>query len=155
MTSIGLGMPAPPAPTLAPRRKTRQLDVGGVGIGSEHPIAVQSMCTTKTHDVNSTLQQIAELTASGCDIVRVACPRQEDADALAEIARHSQIPVIADIHFQPKYIFAAIDAGCAAVRVNPGNIKEFDGRVKEVAKAAGDAGIPRRMEDNAGALQPR
>ena len=155
MTSIGLGMPAPPAPTLAPRRKTRQLDVGGVGIGSEHPIAVQSMCTTKTHDVNSTLQQIAELTASGCDIVRVACPRQEDADALAEIARHSQIPVIADIHFQPKYIFAAIDAGCAAVRVNPGNIKEFDGRVKEVAKAAGEAGIPIRIGVNAGSLDPR
>ncbi|MGZ6779923.1 MAG: flavodoxin-dependent (E)-4-hydroxy-3-methylbut-2-enyl-diphosphate synthase, partial [Mycobacterium sp.] len=127
--SVGLGMPAPPAPTLAPRRKTRQLMVGDVGIGSDYPIAVQSMCTTKTHDVNSTLQQIAELTASGCDIVRVACPRQEDAEALPEIARHSQIPVIADIHFQPKYIFAAIDAGCAAVRVNPGNIKEFDGRV--------------------------
>ena len=153
--SIGLGMPAPPAPTLAPRRKTRQLNVGGVGIGSEHPIAVQSMCTTKTHDVNATLQQIAELTASGCDIVRVACPRQEDADALAEIARHSQIPVIADIHFQPKYIFAAIDAGCAAVRVNPGNIKEFDGRVKEVAKAAGEAGIPIRIGVNAGSLDPR
>ncbi|OMC03914.1 4-hydroxy-3-methylbut-2-en-1-yl diphosphate synthase [Mycobacterium sp. NS-7484] len=148
-------MPAPPAPVLAPRRKTRQLMVGNVGIGSEHPIAVQSMCTTKTHDVNATLQQIAELTASGCDIVRVACPRQEDADALAEIARHSQIPVIADIHFQPKYIFAAIDAGCAAVRVNPGNIKEFDGRVKEVAKAAGDAGIPIRIGVNAGSLDPR
>ncbi|WP_217158180.1 flavodoxin-dependent (E)-4-hydroxy-3-methylbut-2-enyl-diphosphate synthase [[Mycobacterium] fortunisiensis] len=148
-------MPAPPAPTLAPRRKTRQLMVGDVGIGSEYPIAVQSMCTTKTHDVNATLQQIAELTATGCDIVRVACPRQEDADALGEIARHSQIPVIADIHFQPKYIFAAIDAGCAAVRVNPGNIKEFDGRVKEVAKAAGDAGIPIRIGVNAGSLDPR
>ena len=155
MTSIGLGMPAPPAPTLAPRRATRQLMVGGVGVGSDHPIPVQSMCTTKTHDVNATLQQIAELTASGCDIVRVACPRQEDADALAEIARHSQIPVIADIHFQPKYIFAAIDAGCAAVRVNPGNIKEFDGRVKEVAKAAGEAGIPIRIGVNAGSLDPR
>ena len=152
---IGLGMPAPPAPTLAPRRKTRQLMVGKVGIGSEHPIAVQSMTTTKTHDVNSTLQQIAELTASGCDIVRVACPRQEDAGALSEIARHSQIPVIADIHFQPKYIFAAIDAGCSAVRVNPGNIKEFDGRVKEVAKAAGDAGIPIRIGVNAGSLDKR
>src|SRR6187200_365916 len=152
---IGLGMPAPPAPTLAPRRKTRQLMVGKVGIGSEHPIAVQSMTTTKTHDVNSTLQQIAELTASGCDIVRVACPRQEDADALSEIAKHSQIPVIADIHFQPKYIFAAIDAGCAAVRVNPGNIKEFDGRVKEVAKAAGAAGIPIRIGVNAGSLDAR
>src|SRR6476646_11233007 len=115
---IGLGMPAPPAPTLAPRRKTRQLMVGNVGIGSDHPIAVQSMTTTRTHDVSATLQQIAELTASGCDIVRVACPRQEDADALAVIAKKSKIPVIADIHFQPKYIFAAIDAGCAAVRVN-------------------------------------
>jgi (E)-4-hydroxy-3-methylbut-2-enyl-diphosphate synthase len=155
MTSVGLGMPAPPAPVLAPRRKTRQLMVGDVGIGSDHPIAVQSMTTTKTHDINATLQQIAELTASGCDIVRVACPRQEDADALAEIARHSQIPVIADIHFQPKYIFAAIDAGCAAVRVNPGNIKEFDGRVGEVAKAAGAAGIPIRIGVNAGSLDKR
>ncbi len=155
MTSIGLGLPAAPPPTLAPRRKTRQLMVGNVGVGSEYPIPVQSMCTTKTHDVNATLQQIAELTASGCDIVRVACPRQEDADALAEIARHSNIPVIADIHFQPKYIFAAIDAGCAAVRVNPGNIKEFDGRVGEVAKAAGAAGIPIRIGVNAGSLDKR
>src|ERR1700752_3293195 len=109
--TVGLGMPTPPVPILAPRRKTRQLMVGDVGIGSDHPIAVQSMTTTKTHDVDATLQQIAELTATGCDIVRVACPRQEDADALAEIARHSQIPLIADIPFQPKYIFAAIDAG--------------------------------------------
>ena len=153
--SIGLGIPAPPAPTLAPRRKTRQLMVGDVGVGSDHPISVQSMCTTKTHDVNATLQQIAELTASGCDIVRVACPRQEDAEALPIIAKKSKIPVIADIHFQPKYIFAAIDAGCAAVRVNPGNIKEFDGRVAEVAKAAGAAGIPIRIGVNAGLLDPR
>jgi (E)-4-hydroxy-3-methylbut-2-enyl-diphosphate synthase len=153
--TIGLGMPQPPAPTLALRRTTRQLMVRDVGVGSEYPISVQSMCTTKTHDVDATLQQIAELTATGCDIVRVACPRQEDADALAEIARHSQIPVIADIHFQPKYIFAAIDAGCAAVRVNPGNIKEFDGRVAEVAKAAGAAGIPIRIGVNAGSLDKR
>lgn len=153
--TTGLGMPQTPAPTLAPRRRTRQLMVRDVGVGSDYPISVQSMCTTKTHDVNSTLQQIAELTAAGCDIVRVACPRQEDADALAEIARHSQIPVIADIHFQPKYIFAAIDAGCAAVRVNPGNIKEFDGRVGEVAKAAAAAGIPIRIGVNAGSLDKR
>ncbi|MDI9895188.1 flavodoxin-dependent (E)-4-hydroxy-3-methylbut-2-enyl-diphosphate synthase [Rhodococcus sp. IEGM 1381] len=153
--SVGLGMPAPPVPVLAPRRKTRQLQVGSVGVGSDSPISVQSMTTTKTHDINATLQQIAELTASGCDIVRVACPTQDDADALSIIARKSQIPVIADIHFQPKYIFAAIDAGCAAVRVNPGNIKEFDGRVKEVAKAAGDANIPIRIGVNAGSLDPR
>src|SRR6476619_1735225 len=113
------------------------------------------MATTKTYDVNATLQEIAELTATGCDIVRVACPRQEDADALPEIARHSQIPVIADIQYQNKYIFAAIDAGCAAVRVNPGNIKEFDGRVAEVAKAAGAAGVPIRIGVNAGSLDKR
>jgi (E)-4-hydroxy-3-methylbut-2-enyl-diphosphate synthase len=153
--TTGLGMPAAPAPTLAPRRKTRQLMVRDVGVGSDHPISVQSMCTTKTHDINATLQQIAELTAAGCNIVRVACPRQEDADALGAIAKKSQIPVIADIHFQPKYIFAAIDAGCAAVRVNPGNIKEFDGRVGEVAKAAAAAGIPIRIGVNAGSLDKR
>ncbi|WP_297608904.1 flavodoxin-dependent (E)-4-hydroxy-3-methylbut-2-enyl-diphosphate synthase [Nocardia sp.] len=148
-------MPSAPAAVLAPRRQTRQLMVGKVGVGSEFPISVQSMTTTKTHDINATLQQIAELTASGCDIVRVACPTQEDAEALPIIAKKSGIPVIADIHFQPKYIFAAIDAGCAAVRVNPGNIKEFDGRVKEVAKAAGDAGIPIRIGVNAGSLDKR
>lgn len=153
--SVGLGMPAVPAPILSPRRTTRQLMVGDVGVGSDYPVSVQSMTTTKTHDVDATLQQIAQLTTAGCDIVRVACPRQEDADALAEIARHSQIPVIADIHFQPKYIFAAIDAGCAAVRVNPGNIKEFDGRVGEVAKAAGAAGVPIRIGVNAGSLDKR
>jgi (E)-4-hydroxy-3-methylbut-2-enyl-diphosphate synthase len=153
--TTGLGIPAAPAPTLSPRRKTRQLMVRDVGVGSDYPISVQSMCTTKTHDVNATLQQIAELTTAGCDIVRVACPRQEDADTLAAIANKSRIPVIADIHFQPRYIFAAIDAGCAAVRVNPGNIKEFDGRVKEVAKAAGDAGVPIRIGVNAGSLDKR
>ncbi|AWV49065.1 4-hydroxy-3-methylbut-2-en-1-yl diphosphatesynthase [Mycobacterium leprae Kyoto-2] len=153
--NMRLGMPEAPAPGLAPRRITRQLMVGNVGVGSDHQISVQSMCITKTHDVNATLQQIAELTTAGCDIVRVACPRQEDADALAEIARHSKIPVIVDIHFQPKYIFAAIDAGCAAVRVNPGNIKEFDGRVGEVAKAAAAAGIPIRIGVNAGSLDKR
>ncbi|APT87082.1 MULTISPECIES: flavodoxin-dependent (E)-4-hydroxy-3-methylbut-2-enyl-diphosphate synthase [Corynebacterium] len=154
-TTIGLGIPDGPPPTLAPRRTTRQLFVGPVGVGSEHPISVQSMTTTKTHDVNATLQQIAQLTATGCDIVRVACPKPVDAEALPAIARKSPIPVIADIHFQPKYIFQAIDAGCAAIRVNPGNIKEFDGRVKEVAKAAGDAGIPIRIGVNGGSLDKR
>src|SRR3954469_5958622 len=104
-TAIGLGMPAPPAPTLAPRRKTRQLMVGDVGVGSDSPVSVQSMTTTKTADINATLQQIAELTASGCQIVRVAVPDTDDAEALPIIARKSQIPVIADIHFQPRYVF--------------------------------------------------
>ena len=104
-TPVGLGLPthAEEVPVLAPRRKTRQLMVGGVGVGSDYPVSVQSMTTTKTHDINATLQQIAQLTASGCDIVRVACPKPVDADALPIIAKKSPIPVIADIHFQPKY----------------------------------------------------
>ncbi len=153
--SINLGMPALPPPTLAPRRKTRQIKVGKVLVGGDAPISVQSMTTTLTADVNTTLQQIAELTAAGCDIVRVACPSQDDADALPEIARHSQIPVIADIHFQPKYVFAAIEAGCAAVRVNPGNIRRFDDQVKEIAAAAKDHGTSIRIGVNAGSLDKR
>ncbi len=153
--SVSLGMPAPPAPTLAARRPTRQLRVGAVGVGSDHPISVQSMTTTLTADVNATLQQIAELTAAGCDIVRVACPSQDDAEALPAIARKSQIPVIADIHFQPKYVFAAIEAGCAAVRVNPGNIRKFDDQVREIAAAAKDHGTPIRIGVNAGSLDKR
>src|SRR6188472_1912874 len=155
MSTVGLGMPEAPPPVLAPRRRTRQIQVGKVGVGSDHPISVQSMCTTLTADVNTTLQQIAELTASGCDIVRVACPSQDDAEALPAIAQHSQIPVIADIHFQPRYVFAAIEAGCAAVRVNPGNIKKFDDQVKEIARAAKDHGTSIRIGVNAGSLDPR
>ncbi|MDQ2880696.1 MAG: flavodoxin-dependent (E)-4-hydroxy-3-methylbut-2-enyl-diphosphate synthase [Actinomycetota bacterium] len=150
-----IGMPAVPPPVLAERRKTRQLQVGTVGVGSEYPVSVQSMTTTLTADVDATLQQIAELTAAGCDIVRVAVPSADDAEALAAIASKSRIPVIADIHFQPKYVFAAIDAGCAAVRVNPGNIKKFDDRVAEIAKAAKDAGVPIRIGVNAGSLDPK
>jgi (E)-4-hydroxy-3-methylbut-2-enyl-diphosphate synthase len=148
-------MPTAAPPVLSERRKTRQLQVGSVGVGSDFPVAVQSMTTTLTADVNSTLQQIAELTAAGCDIVRVACPSQDDADALPAIARKSSIPVIADIHFQPKYVFAAIEAGCAAVRVNPGNIKKFDDKVREIARAAKDHGTPIRIGVNAGSLDPR
>src|SRR5688500_565008 len=148
-------MPSAPPPVLAPRRKTRQIKVGPVGVGSDAPISVQSMTTTKTTDINATLQQIAELTASGCDIVRVACPTEEDAEALPVIARKSQIPVIADIHFQPKYVFAAIDAGCAAVRVNPGNIRKFDDQEGAIAKAAADAGVSLRIGVNAGSLDKR
>ena len=155
MTNVSLGMPAIPAPVLANRRPTRQLQVGPVGVGSEHPVSVQSMTTTLTADVDATLQQIAELTASGCDIVRVAVPSQDDAAALPVIARKSQIPVIADIHFQPRYVFAAIEAGCAGVRVNPGNIKKFDDRVGEIAQAAREAGTPIRIGVNAGSLDPR
>ena len=129
--------------------------VGSVPVGGGAPVSVQSMTTTLTSDVNATLQQIAELTASGCQIVRVAVPSQDDVEALPAIAKKSQIPVIADIHFQPKYVFAAIDAGCAAVRVNPGNIRQFDDKVKEIARAASGAGIPIRIGVNAGSLDKR
>ena len=113
------------------------------------------MTTTKTHDIGATLQQIAELTASGCDIVRVACPTDKDADALPVIAKQSRIPVIADIHFKPKYVFAAIEAGCGAVRVNPGNIRKFDDQVAEICRAASDHGVSLRIGVNAGSLDRR
>jgi (E)-4-hydroxy-3-methylbut-2-enyl-diphosphate synthase len=146
----------PKAPeVLAPRKKTRQIKIGKVLVGGDAQVSVQSMTTTPTTAINETLQQIAELTATGCDIVRVAVPTQDDADALPIIAKKSQIPVIADIHFQPKYVFQAIDAGCAGVRVNPGNIKKFDDRVGEIAKAAKDAGVSLRIGVNAGSLDPR
>ncbi|MFC7303604.1 flavodoxin-dependent (E)-4-hydroxy-3-methylbut-2-enyl-diphosphate synthase [Streptomyces monticola] len=152
---VSLGLPGPPPRPIAPRRRSRQIQVGTVAVGGDAPVSVQSMTTTRTSDIGATLQQIAELTASGCQIVRVACPTQDDADALSTIARKSQIPVIADIHFQPKYVFAAIDAGCAAVRVNPGNIKQFDDKVKEIAKAASETRTPIRIGVNAGSLDAR
>ena len=155
MPAVNLGLPKSPPPTLAPRRKTRQIMVGKVAVGGDAPISVQSMTTTPTTDINATLQQIAELTASGCDIVRVAVPSQDDADVLRIIAKRSQIPVVADIHFQPRYVFQAIEAGCGAVRVNPGNIKKFDDQVKDIAKAAKDAGVSLRIGVNAGSLDPR
>ncbi len=160
MTPVHLGIPTPTPPTPptrpAPRRRaSRQIMVGNVPVGGDAPVSVQSMTTTRTADIDATLQQIAELTATGCNIVRVAVPSQDDADALPAIAAKSQIPVIADIHFQPRYVFAAIDAGCAAVRVNPGNIKKFDDKIKQIAHAAAGAGVPIRIGVNAGSLDPR
>ena len=154
---MNLGIPAvkEPPPVLRPRRETRMINVGPLQVGSQAPITVQSMTTTPTSDINATLQQIAELTAAGCDIVRVAVPTPDDAAALPAIAKKSQIPVIADIHFQPKYVFAAIDAGCAAVRVNPGNIKKFDDKVAEIGRVAADAGVSIRIGVNAGSLDKR
>ncbi|WP_234047031.1 flavodoxin-dependent (E)-4-hydroxy-3-methylbut-2-enyl-diphosphate synthase [Streptomyces adelaidensis] len=159
MTTVDLGMPLPrkeevPLP-VATRRTSRRIMVGRVPVGGDAPVSVQSMTTTSTADVDATLQQIAELTAAGCEIVRVAVPSADDAAALPAIARRSGIPVIADIHFQPKYVFAAIDAGCAAVRVNPGNIRQFDDQVGAIARAAKDAAIPIRIGVNAGSLDKR
>ncbi|RNL82133.1 flavodoxin-dependent (E)-4-hydroxy-3-methylbut-2-enyl-diphosphate synthase [Halostreptopolyspora alba] len=155
MSAVDLGMPSSASTGLSPRRVSRQVVVGDVPVGGSAPVSVQSMTTTLTADIDATLQQIAELTAAGCQIARVAVPSADDAAALPTIAKKSQIPVIADIHFQPKYVFAAIDAGCGAVRVNPGNIKKFDDKVGDIAKAASDAGVPIRIGVNAGSLDRR
>jgi (E)-4-hydroxy-3-methylbut-2-enyl-diphosphate synthase len=151
--AINLGLPKAPN-VLTPRRKTRQIKVGKIGVGSESQVSVQSMTTTQTTNINATLQQIAELTATGCDIVRVAVPHQDDADVLHIIAAKSQLPIIADIHFQPRYVYSAIDAGVGAVRVNPGNIRKFDDQVGKIAAAAKAAGVSIRIGVNAGSLEP-
>jgi (E)-4-hydroxy-3-methylbut-2-enyl-diphosphate synthase len=156
---IDLPAPTVASPTLRQRRHCRQLAIGHgdatVLVGGGAPVSVQSMTTTVTADVDATLQQIAELGSAGCDLVRVAVPNQTDADALPMIAKKSPIPVIADIHFNPRYVLTAIDAGCAAVRVNPGNIRTFDDRVGEIAAAAAAAGVPIRIGVNAGSLDKR
>ena len=151
---IALGMPST-ADVGFPRKKTRRIHVGSVPVGGGAPISVQSMTTTKTHDIGATLQQIAELTAAGCDIVRVACPTDKDAAALKVIAQQSTIPVIADIHFQPKYVFAAIEAGCGAVRVNPGNIRRSCVLIEAITQAATEHGTSIRIGVNAGSLDKR
>jgi (E)-4-hydroxy-3-methylbut-2-enyl-diphosphate synthase len=151
------GTPVRPVVEPPSRRASRLIRVGSVQVGGGAPISVQSMTTTKTHDVNATLQQIAALNASGVDIVRVACPRQEDADALAAIAAKSTVPVVADIHFQWKYAMAAIEAGVAKVRINPGNIhKNGDhSKVRVIGDAAKQRGIPIRIGVNGGSLEQR
>src|SRR5204863_7503497 len=134
------------------RRISRQISVGWVEVGGDAPIRVQSMTTTKTADVNATLQQIASLVATGCEIVRVAVPHWEDAEALKAIAEHSTIPVIADIHFQWKYAMAALEAGIHGLRINPGNIKYQD-KVRLIAHEAKARGVPIRIGVNAGSLE--
>jgi (E)-4-hydroxy-3-methylbut-2-enyl-diphosphate synthase len=129
----------------------RQISVGGVKIGGGAPVVVQSMTTTKTHDVPATTAQIAELVSAGCEIVRVAVPKTEDAEALSKIVRFSPVPIIADIHFNASLALKAIEQGVAAVRINPGNIGGPD-KVEEVVLAAKKAGIPMRIGANSGSL---
>src|ERR1700747_2522159 len=129
----------------------RQISGGGVKSGGGAPVVVQAMTRTKTHDVEATTAQIAALASAGCEIVRVAVPKSEDADALSKIVRFSPLPVIADIHFNASLALRAIDAGVAAVRINPGNIGGPD-KVAEVVKAAKSAGMPMRIGANAGSL---
>jgi (E)-4-hydroxy-3-methylbut-2-enyl-diphosphate synthase len=137
---------------LIERRKTRQVRVGDVTIGGDAPIRVQSMTTTKTADINATLQQIASLVAAGVDIVRVAVPHWEDAEALTAIAAKSTVPVVADIHFQWKYAMAALEAGVQGLRINPGNIKYQD-KVRLIAREARARSVPIRIGVNAGSLE--
>jgi (E)-4-hydroxy-3-methylbut-2-enyl-diphosphate synthase len=134
------------------RRKSRQISVGGVNIGGDAPVRVQSMTTTKTAEVDATLQQIASLVAAGVDIVRVAVPHWEDANALRAIAAKSTVPVVADIHFQWKYAMAALEAGIQGLRINPGNIKYQD-KVRLIAREAKARGVPIRIGVNAGSLE--
>jgi len=137
---------------LAPRRVSRQVCVGDVTVGGDAPVRLQSMTTTKTADIDATLQQIASLVAAGVDIVRVAVPHWEDAEALAAIAAKSTVPVVADIHFQWKYAMAALEAGIQGLRINPGNIKYQD-KVRLIAGEAKARGVPIRIGVNAGSLE--
>ncbi|MFP4148594.1 MAG: flavodoxin-dependent (E)-4-hydroxy-3-methylbut-2-enyl-diphosphate synthase [Nitriliruptoraceae bacterium] len=157
-------MPAhlPLAPDAAPvanadlppprRRPTRKIRLGPLEVGGDAPITVQTMTVTPTHEADLTLQAIAAAQAAGADIVRVAVPRREDAEALAYIAEHARIPVIADIHFQWKYAVMAIEAGCAGVRINPGNIKKHD-KVALLGRLADEAGVAIRIGVNGGSLE--
>ena len=133
------------------RRKTRQIKLGKVGVGSDFPISVQSMTTTKTKDVESTLSQIYELASNGADIVRVTCNEVDAATGLVEITQRSPVPIVADVHFQYKLALAAIDAGVNGLRLNPGNIRK-EQQIKEVAKEALSASIPIRIGVNGGSL---
>jgi (E)-4-hydroxy-3-methylbut-2-enyl-diphosphate synthase len=134
------------------RRRSRKIKVGPIEVGGDAPITVQTMTVTPTHEADTTLQAIAACQAAGADLVRVAVPRREDAEALAYLAEHSRIPLVADIHFQWKYAVLAIEAGCAAVRINPGNIKKHD-KVALLGQLADEAGVAIRIGVNGGSLE--
>ena len=136
------------------RQNTRQINVGGVLVGGGAPVTVQSMCSTDTRDAEATLAQIRQLHAAGCDIVRVAVPDETAAQALERICDESPLPVVADIHFDYRLALAAVQAGAAKIRINPGNIGGED-RVRAVADACGAHGVPIRIGINAGSLEKR
>jgi (E)-4-hydroxy-3-methylbut-2-enyl-diphosphate synthase len=140
--------------TAATRRKTRQIRVGPVLVGGDAPVSVQSMTTTKTADVDATLQQIYALAGAGADIVRCTCNREEAAEGLARIVPRSPVPIIADIHNNHRMALAALDAGVHGLRLNPGNITD-PAKIKEVAAAARDRGVSIRIGVNAGSLDSK
>jgi (E)-4-hydroxy-3-methylbut-2-enyl-diphosphate synthase len=136
----------------APRRRTRQVTIGRVAVGGGAPVSVQSMCTSKTADVDATLQQIAALAAAGCDVVRVALPDPDDVAALPRVVRASPLPVVADVHFNWKFALAALEAGVHGLRVNPGNLYPPH-RIRDIAREAAARGVPIRIGVNAGSLE--
>jgi (E)-4-hydroxy-3-methylbut-2-enyl-diphosphate synthase len=141
------------AELLTPRRSTRQISVGKVAVGGGAPISVQSMTTTKTADVEGTLQQIYQLAAAGADIVRCTCNKAEAAEGLAQIIPRSPVPIVADIHFHVEMALAALEAGVDGLRLNPGNLRK-PSEIKLVAQEAKDRGVPIRIGVNAGSLHP-
>lgn len=138
---------------IATRRKSRQIMVGGVAVGGDAPVTVQSMTTTKTADVEGTLSQIYALAGAGADIVRCTCNEPEAAEGLARIVPRSPVPLVADIHFHHEMALAALEAGVACLRLNPGNLRKAE-EIKLVASEAKDRGVPIRIGVNAGSLHP-
>ncbi len=134
------------------RRKTRQISVGWVKVGGDAPIVVQSMTSTKTHQVEETLSQINRLAKAGCEIIRVAVPHQEDLEALPDIVKNSPIPVVADIHFAPSYAFGSMEAGVHGIRINPGNIGKEE-IVRDIVQEAKRKGVAIRIGVNSGSLE--
>ena len=134
------------------RHKTRVVRIGDVAIGGENPIRIQSMCNTKTEDVEATVAQISALTAAGCEIVRVAVPTVAAAEAIGDIRRQIKIPLVADIHFDYRLALAAMEHGADKIRINPGNIGE-DWKLREVVNAAKERNIPIRVGVNSGSLE--
>ena len=142
-----------PGELLTPRRTTRQVTVGGVAIGGGAPVSVQSMTTTKTADVDGTLEQIYQLAAAGADLVRCTCNEEAAAEGLAHIVPRSPVPIIADIHFHQEMAYAALEAGVQGLRLNPGNLRKPE-EIKQIAAEAKDRGVPIRIGVNAGSLHP-
>src|SRR5262249_41971389 len=134
------------------RHKTREVQVGGLVVGGDNPIWVQSMTTPDTHDVAACLEEIGRMEAAGCELVRVTVPKPEDAAALAEIKRRIRLPLICDLHSDYKMALAALDHPIDKIRINPGNIGGYD-RYRQVIRKAKDRGIPMRIGVNAGSLE--
>src|SRR5690625_3665353 len=139
-------------PAITHRQDTRPVRVGDVVIGGRDEVVIQSMTTTKTHDVDATVEEIRRLEEAGCQIVRVACPDERAANALPEIKKRINIPLVVDIHFNYKLALKAIEAGADKIRINPGNIGKRD-KVEMVVNAAKEKGIPIRIGVNAGSLE--